>query len=366
MSRRPGSTLLDWPTAVSAIPTPFLLVDVEAMERNIARAARLARGVGLRPHFKAHKCTRILERQLAAGGCSGVTCATAAEAKILAEAGFPDILVANEVVHPAALAELAAAAGRTSVTVAVDCEDHVNRLEATASEHRCRFGVLLDLDVGQGRCGMVPGSDTVLHVAQRVARSETLTLEGLMGYDGHAQHRGYRERTDITVRTGALLDVERRRLDAIGLSPRVVSGGGTGTLEPAADNSVLTEIQAGSYVLMDADYGRVGVPFGPALYCVATVISRRSAAEAVADAGLKALSAEDGMPVAVDPLIDVVGISDEHVTLRTDTASRLSVGDALALIPRHVDPTVNLHGTLHALHEDDRVERWAVDGRVDR
>jgi D-serine deaminase-like pyridoxal phosphate-dependent protein len=348
--------------ALAAIPTPFLLVDVAALRRNVARAVALADGVSLRPHFKAHKCTRVLAEQVAGGGCRGVTCATAAEARVLAEAGFGTILVANEVVHPAALALLAAAARRVEVTACADAPVHVERLGAVAAEHGVELGVLLDVDVGQHRCGLPPGSPELIPLAARIARTPGLRLEGLMGYDGHAQHRPTpSDRAAAAQDTAAILAAERDRLAGAGYPSPVVSGGGTGTLQGSVAAGVLTEVQAGSYALMDVEYGAVAAPFERAVSCVATVISRHGG-RAVADAGLKALSCEHGLPVAEDAGVQVVGMADEHATLAVSGAGGPAVGDAIALVPHHLDPTVNLHAALHARHPDGSIERWDVDG----
>jgi D-serine deaminase-like pyridoxal phosphate-dependent protein len=348
--------------ALAAIPTPFLLVDVAALRRNVARAVALAAGVWLRPHFKAHKCTRVLAEQVAGGGCGGVTCATAAEARVLAEAGFAGILVANEVVHPAALGDLAAAARRVEVSACADAPVHVERLGAVAAEHGVALGVLLDVDVGQHRCGLAPGSPELLAIAAQVGRTPGLRLEGLMGYDGHAQHRPTAAaRSAAAQATAAILAAERDRLTAAGHRVPVVSGGGTGTLQGSVAAGVLTEVQAGSYALMDVEYGAVGAPFERAVVCVATVISRHGA-RAVADAGLKALSCEHGLPVAEADGVEVVAMADEHATLAVTGAGGPAVGDAVALVPHHLDPTVNLHAALHARHPDGAIERWAVDG----
>jgi D-serine deaminase-like pyridoxal phosphate-dependent protein len=341
------------------VPTPALLVDRAAAERNIARAvAALPRGVALRPHFKAHKCTRLLELQLAAGGCVGVTCATAYEAEVVATR-FPglDVLVANETVDPHALAALARASGRARVTACVDDPRHVELL----ADPRARLEVLVEVDVGQRRCGVEPGGAVAL--AELVDATPGLTLRGLQGYEGHAVLLADRaERAKAVDHAAHLLAAERDALRDRGLRCDVVSGGGTGTLDLAAAAGVLTEIQAGSYVLMDASYGGLGLPFERALVCRSTVISR-SRERVVLDAGLKALSAEYGLPRPAEPgALEVLSLADEHATARVPADSTLAVGDPVLLVPAHVDPTVNLHPALFAVGED-AVERWPVDAR---
>jgi D-serine deaminase-like pyridoxal phosphate-dependent protein len=344
-----------------ALPSPALLVDVRVCDRNIALAAgHFADGpVRLRPHFKAHKCTTLLHRQIAAGSCSGVTCATAGEAEVLAAAGFEDVLVANQVADPEGLAALARAASRARVTACADDPRQVELLVAAGF----RGGVLVEIDVGQGRCGLAPGSPDVIDLARAVVAAPGLELRGLQGYEGHAVLLAERGDRDGHVRSAAaILIAERARLEAAGVPCEVVSGGGTGTFDLAAAAGALDEVQAGSYVLMDASYGRLGLPFEQALFCRTTVLHRRGT-RVVLDAGLKALSAEYGMPAAVEPGLVVQSLSDEHATAAVPEGCALQVGDTTLLIPAHVDPTVNLHPWLHAIGDDGAVERWAVDGR---
>lgn len=358
-------TAVPW-EALDRLPTPCLFVDLAAADRNIERAAALCRagGVSLRPHFKAHKCTRLMARQLAAGAASGVTCQTAAEALVLASAGFADILVANEIVDPAALDELARAAARAAVTVAVDALVHVEQLERTAQAAGVRFGVMIELDVGIGRCGLPFDSAQLLPIARAILSSPSLDFRGLQAYEGHLQMREDREvRRTMLWQVYAQVRHERRRLERAGLLCEMVSGGGTGTLELAAAAGVVTEVQAGSYVLMDARYAALDLPFEPALFVAARVISRRGPNSGVLNVGLKELSAEYGPPESPDPAISVIGLADEHARITIRSGELPRIGDLVLLVPKHIDPTVNLHDTLFVWQEGQGFERWAVDGR---
>jgi len=342
--------------ATHDVATPALVVDAATVDRNIARASAYFAGrkTALRPHFKAHKCTELMRRQLAGGDCVGVTCATAWEAEVVARAGVhDDILVANEVADRAARASLAAAAATARVTVAVDNPRHVELLAGL------ELGVLIEIDVGQRRCGLDPGDEqALLTLARLVQDTPGLSFRGLQGYEGHAvllhERAARAEQVDIAAtilkRLRSLLDCE------------LVSGGGTGTYDLSTAAGALDEIQAGSYVLMDASYDKLDLPFELALACRTTVVSRNGT-RAVVDAGLKALSAEYGVPRALAPGIEVLGLADEHATLRVAPEHPLAVGEAILLIPAHVDPTVNLHGTLHAVEEDGSLRRWAIDAR---
>ena len=348
------------------LATPCLVIDLAAADRNIARAAEhFARSrVKLRPHFKAHKMTALMRRQIAAGTCSGVTCATAYEAQVLADEGFDDILVANQVADPAGLEALAAAARRVRLSVAVDCARQVDMLEATAARHDVRFGVLIEIDVGMGRCGLNPGSDALILLAERIERTGRLEFLGLQGYEGHVMLREDRAvRRTMAWQAQQVLRAEQARLENGGYVCRIVSGGGTGTYDVASEIGVLSEIQAGSYVLMDASYGALDLPFENALFCCATLISRRAPDAGVLNAGLKSLSAELGMPKAAGADLSVIKLSDEHARITLDRATPLAVGDPVALVPAHIDPTLNLHDVVAVWEGGDTIDHWTVDGR---
>jgi D-serine deaminase-like pyridoxal phosphate-dependent protein len=354
------------PETLARLPTPCLLVDLAAADRNIARAAQFygSSKVKLRPHFKAHKCTQLMRRQLDAGGCVGVTCATAYEAEVLAREGFTEILVANQVINPHGLQALARAARTANVSVAVDSLAHVQALKRTAAENQVQLGILIEIDVGMGRCGLPLGSDQLVPLARAINEAERLEFLGLQGYEGHAVHKEDRAlRRTMVWQAAQVLSSERRRLEEAGFDCKVISGGGSGTWDLADEIGVWTDIQAGSYVLMDAEYGSLNLPFEPALYCAATVISRRSAESAVLNAGLKELTVEGGMPRPVRAGLRVLGLSDEHARLAVSSGTPLSVGDTVLMIPGHIDPAINLHPALVVWEGGDQLSRWPVDGR---
>jgi D-serine deaminase-like pyridoxal phosphate-dependent protein len=355
--------------AVAArLPTPCAVVDVAACRRNIARAVSCVEGdtgTRLRPHFKAHKCSALLARQFAAGECSGVTCATASEAEVLAERRFGDILVANQVVGGPALAALGRAAQRSAVTVVVDDLEHVRLLSAQARRDEVQFGVLIEIDVGLHRCGLPPGSERLLTIAGAVSGTEELTLRGLQGYEGHAVLLASRaERREHVWRAAEILAAERDRLLAAAHSCPVISGGGTGTLDLAVEAGVLTEIQAGSYVLMDSHYARLELLFEQALFILSTVISRPRRETAVIDAGLKAMTTEHGPAKVIGDGLELIRLSDEHGWLEVSGDASPRIGERLMLVPSHVDPCLNLHDVLFAwVGETSTLEAWPIDGR---
>jgi D-serine deaminase-like pyridoxal phosphate-dependent protein len=353
------------PGLLARLPTPCLLVDLAAADRNIEAAERLLRdtGVRLRPHFKAHKCTELMWRQLKAQSFQGVTCQTAGEAVTLAAAGFDDILVANEVVDARALDDLGRAAQSARIAAAVDCQEHVRLLDAAAARAGVTFDVLVELDVGAGRCGLPAGSPDLVPLAASIDSAERLRLAGLQAYAGQVVHaEGPRLRRTLCYQVELQVAAELERLRSAGLGCRVVSGYGTGTLDCLTPDTVYTEAQAGSYVLMDGGYGRLGLGFEQAVYCVSTVVSRSEPARAVLDAGLKALAVDDGPPVPVVPGLRVLGMSDEHARLAAAPGVRLEVGDKVLLVPSHVDPTLNLHDAVFAW-DGAELARWPVDGR---
>lgn len=349
------------------LPTPCLIIDAQAAERNIQRAAACVRDrhVRLRPHFKAHKCTRLMRRQLAVAGCAGVTCQTSWEALTLARSGFGDILVAAPVVSRHACAELAAAADLAQVTVAIDDPAHVALLAGLCEQADVRLGVLIELDVGLGRCGLPVGSDLLLELARSIQQVPGLTFRGLQAYEGHVMLREHLAvRRTLVWQAQMQVRHERDRLTRAGIGCEVISGGGTGTLDLVADGGALTEIQAGSYVLMDSRYSELELPFEPALFCAATLISHNSHNAGVLNAGLKALSTDQGMPTSATPGVRVLGLSDEHARVALSPAQPLELGDTILLVPSHLDPTINLHDTLFVCSAPtSELTAWPIDGR---
>jgi D-serine deaminase-like pyridoxal phosphate-dependent protein len=326
---------------ISELTTPALVVEADALDRNLRTMAAALPGDRLRPHVKAHKCTALAARQ-AALGSTAFTCATVREMEGMAGAGLgDDLLLANEVVDASRLGALARTGAR--VTVAVDSD--------TTVEAAARAGVrevLIDVNVGLPRCGCLP--EDAGRLADR-SRAAGLGVRGVMGYEGHIvglEDRAKRSEM-IEVSMGQLVQAH----DAVGGD--VISAGGTGTYDM---NTWATEIQAGSYALMDTAYAKLGLPFVHALSVVATVISV-SKDWTVADCGLKALGMDHGNP-SIDGA-EVWFCSDEHVVFAPGDPVR--VGDRIRVLPAHVDPTVAYHEHLHVVDGDNVVERWDVDLR---
>ena len=350
------------PRTIAEIPTPALILDRAALERNIARMARFfsAGPCRLRPHFKAHKTPDIAKRQLAAGSCTGLTCATVGEAETVA-AFCNDVLIANEIVSADKCARIAALQARSRITVGVDSVAGLEMLAAAARHAAVRIDVVVDVNVGQGRCGVAPGADA-LQLARRVTLTSGLALRGVMGYEGHVQPiRDRRERNASARQSMAALVDTAARLRANGLGCEVVSAGGTGTYDISGRIDGVTEIQAGSYVLMDTDYAAVQVPFEQAFWILGTVVSRSAADRCVADCGHKATTKDHGLPTVVDlEGAAVVSLNDEHATLSVPSESRIAVGDLVRLAPSHTDPTINLHDVFYVVDGDGVVDLWPI------
>jgi D-serine deaminase-like pyridoxal phosphate-dependent protein len=324
---------------IADLPTPALVVDVAALDHNIEVMAAALPGERTRPHVKAHKCTRLARRQAAAGH-RGFTCATVRECEGMVAAGLgADLLLANEVLDARRIGALVGAGAR--VTLAVDSAETI----AAAARGGVRE-VVIDVDVGLPRCGCRPADAGAL---AELARARGLSVRGVMGYEGHvmalddAAERAVRCRLSMELLLAAAADV----------GGELISAGGTGTYDC---NTWATEIQAGSYALMDAQYGRQGLPFRQAVSVVATVVSS-AARWSVADAGLKAFGMDHG-----DPELDggrVRFCSDEHTTF----APPRNVGDRVRLVPAHVDPTMAYHERLYLCSGDKVVDCWPVDLR---
>ncbi|KAA1025003.1 metal-activated pyridoxal enzyme [Pseudonocardia sp. EV170527-09] len=332
---------------VDDLTTPALLVDAAALEANLADMAALLPGPRLRPHVKAHKTTELARRQ-AAHGHTGFTCATVREVEGMAAAGLgADLLLANEVLDARRLGAVVRSGAR--VTLAIDSEQTLR----AAVDGGVRE-VLIDVNIGLPRCGIAPARAGALADA---ARAAGLTVRGVMGYEGHLQMLpDQAERARLTAEC-----TDRLRAAHADVGGEIVSGGGTGT---HALNTACTEIQAGSYALMDTAYTAAGLPFRQALTVLSTVVSTTAPdgdmpGWAVADAGLKAFGMDHGNPSV--PRGNVWFCADEHLVFAADTPP--ATGDRVRIAPAHVDPTVALHERMHVVQGDRVVDTWAVDLR---
>jgi D-threonine aldolase len=328
------------------LQTPALVVDISDLQHNLDTMAAALPGARLRPHVKAHKTTELAARQAAAGHHT-FTCATIREVEGMAAAGLgDDLLLANEVVDAARLGHVVAAGAR--VTLAVDSEATIDAARAGGVRE-----VVIDVNVGLPRCGCRPEDAGRL---AELARAKDLAVRGVMGYEGHVV--GLPDRAQRAHLVEGCMQLLLQAHDAVG--GELVTAGGTGTYDL---NTWAGEIQAGSYLLMDTAYAQLGLPFRNALTVTATVISVNPAGWAVADCGLKALGMDHGNPTMTDGAA-VWFCSDEHITFSApDGAPGYRVGDRVAVVPAHIDPTIAYHETMHLVDRQDVLESWPVDLR---
>jgi D-serine deaminase-like pyridoxal phosphate-dependent protein len=345
------------------IITPALIVDLDAMEANLHDMANFfaGRSCKLRPHFKNHKTPMLAWKQIRAGAI-GMTCATVREAEVLVEHGIASILIANEIggqEKPERLAELSRNA---SVMICVDNCHSIRDLAAAQRNRKSQIEVLIDVNTGLNRCGVEPGQ-AALDLA-RCALEYGLAVRGIMGYEGHLQAVPPSPERDELVRQGSKAIVESAALlESTGIPAPIRSTGGTGTYAAAGDYPGITEIQAGSYLLMDNIYVSRRAPFQRSLTVLATVISTRGRGHAVLDCGVKAISGERGLPT----LKNIAGarltaLHAEHAIVELDDQSpSLTPGQKVEVWVHYSDATVNLHSRMYGVRHGELEEIFSIE-----
>ena len=358
---------------IETISTPALLVDLAALEANIAgMASRMrASNLALRPHAKTHKSVEIARRQLAAGAV-GLCCQKVSEAEALLPSGVADILVSNHIVGNGKLSNLAALAGQIRVSTLTADKEHVAQLSEAASAAGVEIGVLIEIDAGDARMGLMDMAQLV-PLAKAVEQAPRLTFRGLQVYNGPFQHlRAQADRARASRDAAQRAGTARDRLATAGIACEIITGGGTGSFAEDAEIGAFTEIQPGSYVFMDADYGRnfdaAGEPYRPfrqSLFVLTSVLRRSTPEIVYTDAGVKALNLDCGMP-------DIFERPDLVMTKASDEQGRIEVrgsgptpalGERLKLVPSHCDPTVNQYDWMVAMDGDAVAAVWPVDAR---
>lgn len=362
---RPGDCL-------HAVDTPALVLDLPGFERNLDRMQKFANAhhMALRPHGKAHKCPAVAHAQIARGA-GGICCQKASEAAAFVAAGIGDVYVCNEVASPEKAGWLARLAAKATISTCVDDLRQVHWLGEAARRCGTRLTVLVEVDIGHGRCGVANHPD-LLALARQITAWPELTFGGLQAYHGQMQHvRSRTERRRIATEAAKRASDFVHALREAGISCPKVTGGGTGSVEFDAVSGVYTELQAGSYAFMDADYGRdewqgAALSFEPALFVFARVMSTAAGRHVVVDAGLKSFAMDSGLPVAAEADCGwtYAGISDEHGILKPVNGGQLpELGQTVRLIPGHVDPTFNLYDEIVGIREG-RVECvWEISAR---
>ncbi len=356
------------------LPTPSLILDLDALEANVARLAAHAKqaGVDLRPHAKTHKTPEIARRQMDAGAL-GICTATIYEAEVMNAAGLRGLLITGELVGPNKMARLVRLTRKARETMStVDNAWHAEQLSEAAQAGKVTLNVMIDIDPTGRRTGIAPGAGAV-ELAKTVDRLDGLRLRGVHGYSGASSHvMGFADREEHSIRYMTPVLDSFRAMGKAGLPAEIMSGASTGTYNIDSGLDGMTELQSGSYAVMDIDYRRVGgrsgdryTDFKPALTVLATVMSKNYKDIATIDAGLKAFATD--RKFGPEPLLDGVTYSfngDEHGRLHLENAgSEVKLGDKVELIVPHCDPNVNLYTRMYVCRGDQVREVWKVAAR---
>jgi len=359
----------------SEIQTPCLILDLDALERNIRKMGDYARAHGMRhrSHGKMHKSVDVQKLQESLGGAVGVCCQKVSEAEVFVRGGIEDVLVSNQVRDPAKIDRLARLPKFGSkITVCVDDVANVAELSAAAERHDTTLHCFVEIDCGAGRCG-VTTTPAVVEIARAIAAAPGLNFAGIQAYQGAMQHLdSYAERK---AKLDAAIAQVRDAVDALteaGLKPEFVSGGGTGSYYFESNSGLYNELQCGSYAFMDADYGRIHDKDGKridqgewenALFILTSVMSHAKADKAIVDAGLKAQSVDSGLPVIFGRVdVEYVKCSDEHGVV-ADPKGVLAINEKLRLVPGHCDPTCNVHDWYVGVRGGKVETLWPVSAR---
>lgn len=357
------------------IQTPCLILDLDALERNIKKMGDYAKSHGMRHrvHGKMHKSVDVAKLQERLGGAVGVCCQKVSEAEVFARGGIKDVLVSNQVRDPKKidrLARLPKLGART--IVCVDDIDNVAELSEAAMRHGTTIECFIEMDVGAGRCGVI-GAENVLEIAQAIDAADGLKFTGIQAYQGAMQHMdSYDDRKAKIDAAVAMVQEAIDLLEPAGLKPELVSGGGTGSYYFESNSGVFNELQCGSYAFMDADYGRILDKDGNridqgewenAFFILTSVMSHAKADKAIVDAGLKAQSVDSGLPVIFGRKdVEYIKCSDEHGVV-ADPDGVLKVNDKLRLVPGHCDPTANVHDWYVGVRNGKVETLWPVSAR---
>ncbi|GLT11001.1 3-hydroxy-D-aspartate aldolase BhcC [Sulfitobacter porphyrae] len=357
------------------IQTPCLILDLDALERNIRKMGDYARDHGMRhrAHGKMHKSVDVLKLQQDLGHAVGVCCQKVSEAEVFVRGGIKDVMVSNQVTDPAKidrLAQLPKSGAR--ILVCVDDADNVKALSDAAVRHGTQIEALVEIDCGAGRCGVSTTQD-VVHIAKLIDAAEGLKFAGIQAYQGAMQHLDlYADRKEKL--DAAIVQVADavNGLKSNGLECDIVGGGGTGSYYFESASNVYNELQCGSYAFMDADYGRILDKDGNridkgewenALFILTTVMSHAKADKAIVDAGLKAQSVDSGLPFVYGrDDVEYLKCSDEHGVVG-DPNGALKVNDKLKLVPGHCDPTCNVHDWYVGVRGGKVETVWPVSAR---
>ena len=360
---------------IDQIQTPCLILDLDALERNVKKMGDYAKAHGMRhrSHGKMHKSVDVQKLQESLGGAVGVCCQKVSEAEVFARGGIKDILVSNQVRDPAKIDRLARLPKHGArIIVCVDDVANVADLSAAAEKHGTTIECFVEIDCGAGRCG-VKTTEAVVEIARAIDAAPGLKFTGIQAYQGAMQHlddyEARKQKLDAAI---AQVKDAVDALDAIGLKPELVSGGGTGSYYFESNSGVYNELQCGSYAFMDADYGRIHDKDGNridagewenALFILTSVMSHAKPDLAVCDAGLKAQSVDSGLPFIFGRTdAKYIKCSDEHGVIE-DKGGVLKINEKLKLVPGHCDPTCNVHDWYVGVRNGKVEALWPVSAR---
>jgi len=349
------------------ISTPALIVDLDLFEKNVKKMAGFFadKAAKLRPHFKAHRCPEIARIQMRAGAI-GITCAKLGEAEHLADLGFGHLLVANQIAGEEKIERFARLCRKgVDAIVAVDSLALAREMDRIGRARKTRLNILLEVNIGMNRCGL-PVGEELRTLARFCALANGLRLRGIMGYEGHLVGKPQGVEKERHVRAAlAILTGFAGELRAAGIPVEIVSSGGTGTYWITGAYPGITEVQAGSYCVMDPYFLRAGADFELASTVLVTVISRPAKDLAIGDGGLKSFHPTLGMPLVKSfKGATVEKLNAEHCYIRLAPSARpLKVGDKMEMVVPYVDGTFNLHDRIYAVRKDKVEKIWATTGR---
>ncbi len=343
----------------SEIDTPALLIYMDVVEKNISRMANFFKNkeCKLRPHMKTHKLPIIAQKQIEAGAI-GVTCAKLSEAKLFFESGIKKILISNEIVGETKIQRLVNLSRYGDLIVCIDNYENAKNISDAATRIGIKINVLVEVNVGLNRCGVMPGKPA-LGLVQKIDGLKNIIFRGLMGYEGGLFIHDIDEKKRKCRESNNLLVETKKLIEENGFPVKIVTAGGSNTYKLTGTYPGITDIQVGSYVTMDEHNRSFGLDFDQAITVITTVISKPERTRAVIDAGKKSISVDEGLPVCKDKGISIFKLNEEHghLSIKNQDA-KISVGDKIEIIPQHGCTTISLYDS-YMIIRDDHVESVA-------
>ncbi len=348
------------------IPTPALVLDADIFESNMKKMMQylLKQGVSLRPHTKTHKTPMIAHQQIKSGAI-GLCCATISEAEVMVNSGLDNILIANEVKDEDKIRRLVSLARYANMMVAVDDTENLKKLSEASFEIGVDLGVIIEIDVGMGRCG-ARSTEAAVELAKLANSLKNINFLGIMGYEGHAVFiKDRHERQETGRKANKYLVDTAEAIRKAGVPVEIVSGAGSGTFDIAGEYPGITEIQAGSYIFMDLTYEKVGLPFEQSLTVLASVVSTPDDETVILNTGMKSISPEREVPkIKGVENVEVVKLAEEHAKCRALTPYiGLAVGDKVHLVPSHCCTTTNLYNQIYVVRKGKIEGIWEIAAR---